>query len=635
MSEKEYIELVKKLNRYSYEYYVLDRPSIPDSEYDRLYKQVEEFEKENPDKILPESPTQRVGEAPSEKFQKSSHLTPMFSLENVFEVSQLSEWIEKIGETKFYCEPKLDGASLNLIYRNGYLVQAITRGDGEVGEDVISNAKTIPSIPLKIEEKSEIEIRGEVVILKKEFEALNSELAEDEKFSNPRNMASGSLRQLDPKVTANRRLTFIPHGIGKNSLSFNSLSETMEYIYSLGFRRVENCTTSSLSDIVNFYNSILENRDSYPIELDGVVIKIDSIPLQEKLGYRGKYPKWAIAFKFPAVEKLSTLKQVVWQVGRTGAVTPVAEIEPVEVGGVIVRRVTLHNIGEVERLGIRIGSLVTIVRRGDVIPKIVSASGGDEVVQPPNFCPVCSSKLFQDGAILKCQNLSCEAIAIHSIEYFLKSMDIKGVGTKTIEKLYQHNLIKDIEGLFNLKVEEIAQLEGFQKKSSEKIVESIHSAIGNRELWRFILSLGIEGVGEVGAKALAKEFGKDFYKKRYEEYREIDGFGEEISKSIENFCRTNTDKIERLLEILQPISEEKKEKSKLEGKRVAITGTLSVPRKEFIRIIEANGGVFSPSVTKKTDILVKGEGGGKKFQKAQELEIEIFSEKEFLNLFIC
>lgn len=632
ISEKEYIDLVKKLNRFSYEYYVLDSPSVPDSEYDRLYREIENFEKLNPTSILKDSPTMRVGDRVLDKFEKSKHLSSMYSLENIFDTKELTEWVEKVEAQTLYCEPKLDGASLNLIYRDGYLSQAITRGDGKVGEDVTENAKRIKSIPLKIAENNEIEIRGEVIILKRDFEIINSNLSK--KFSNPRNTASGSLRQLDPSVTGERRLTFIPHGVGKNSLDFSSHSQEMNYVRSLGFRDIENISSSSIDEVLNFYKKILDERDDNQIELDGVVIKVDSIKKQKELGYGVKYPKWAVAFKFPAVEQLSSLKNVIWQVGRTGVLTPVGEIEPVEVGGVVVKRVTLHNYDEIERLNIKINSNVVVVRRGDVIPKIVSASNGDEVISPPDFCPVCNSQLFRDKAVIKCQNIGCEAIAVHSIDYFLKSMDIKGVGTKIVEKLYRANIIKDIDDLFSIQKEKLLELDGFQEKSASKIIDTINSAISSRELWRFIASLGIYGIGDVGSKLLAKEFGLDFYKKSYDDFISLDGFGQEISNSIVSFIETNFEKIEHLIDVIQPIVEEKSSNSKLFSKRVAVTGALTIGRKEFVKMIEESGATFSSSITKKTDILVKGEGGGGKLKKAEELGIEICEESLFLKIFL-
>ena len=635
MHIKEYKKLVDKLNQYSYEYYVLDKPSISDSEYDKLYRQVEEFEKQYPELILQESPTQRVGDVISKKFQKRDHLTPMLSLKNVFNSDEFNEWANKVGQTEFYCEPKLDGASLNLIYKNGYLIQAITRGNGLAGEDVLLNAKTIKSIPLKIGEDRLIEIRGEAVVLKKDFEYINSQLSDDNKFANPRNMASGSLRQLNPQITAERRLTFIPHGVGKNSLPFNTLSDIMKYLYSLGFKKIEHCLTSSIDEVFNFYNHILENREDNQVELDGVVVKVDSLAEQFNLGNNIKYPKWAVAYKFPSEEKKSTLNSITWQIGRTGALTPVANIEPVEVGGVIVRKVTLHNFDEIERLKIKLGSSITVVRRGDVIPKIISASGGNEEIQLPTLCPVCSSKLIKDGAILKCISSDCQIVKIESIKYFLQSMDIKWVGKAMVDKLYENGLIREIEDLFSLRVEDLIELDGVREKTAIKTIDSINSAIGTRELWKFILSLGIEGVGSVGAKALEKEFGENFYQKGYNDFIAIDGFGDEIALSIDNFLKKNFGKIERLLDILKPkVYKDKFNKSKLYGKKIAITGTLTTTRKKFAEKIEELGAIYSSNVSSKIDILVAGENGGKKVAQAKSLGIKIMSEDEFLKVFL-
>jgi DNA ligase (NAD+) len=631
MTRKDYLKLIKKLNRYSYEYYVLDNPTIPDSEFDRLYRELEEFEKDNPDFIESDSPTKRVGGEVLDKFQKGEHLSPMWSLQNIFDESGLDEWIERVGTDNLYCEPKLDGVSLNLIYKDGKLKNGFTRGNGSIGEDVTLNAKTIQSIPLSIPHQDLIEIRGEVVILKDDFEKLNSTL--HKKFANPRNASAGSLRQLDPSITAKRKLTFIPHGVGVNSLNTSSHSQLMEKIREFGFRAVEHRETKSISEAMEFFNSILDTREENRVELDGVVLKVDSLTIQDELGYGEKAPKWAVAFKFPAVEKSSKLLNVVWQVGRTGSVTPVGEIEPVEVGGVVVKRVTLHNFDEIERLHLKIGSTVTVVRRGDVIPKIVSAFDGDKVIDAPELCPVCQSYLFKDSTIIKCQNISCEAIAINSIDHFIKSMDIKGIGKKVVEKLYKSDFIRDIEDLYTLKVEDIKELDGFQEKSSINIIEAINSSIGTRELWQFISALGIYGVGDVGAKALAQHFGDEFQNKSRDDFINIDGFGDEISDSISSFLETNIAKVQKLIDEVKPLVKTVVKDSPLSGKRVAITGTLSKPRKEFISLIEESGAIFSSSITKKTDTLVVGDGGGSKLKKAKELEIEILSEIEFLKIF--
>lgn len=630
MSDYEYLELVEKLNLHSTNYYTLDKPTISDSEYDKLYKELKAYEKANPIFISHDSPTQRVGDKILDKFEKSPHLTQMWSLDNVFDSSDFQEWSNKIDETNFYCEPKFDGASLNLIYKNGKLSQAITRGDGKIGENVIHNAKVIKHIPLEINYLETIEIRGEVVILKDDFKKLNEN--SDKEYSNPRNTASGSLRQLDSSETAKRGLTFLPYGVGENSLDFQFHHEVIEFIFSLGFLKTDSILVNNIEDVDIFYKRTLANRDENQIELDGVVIKTDNLDKQIDLGYGVKYPKWAVAFKFPAIEQESKLLNIVWQIGRTGALTPVAEIAPTEVGGVIVKRVTLHNFDEIERLNIKIGSDITVVRRGDVIPKILSASGGDsEKIEIPKNCPVCKSELFRDKAIIKCQNISCEAVAINSIEYFLKSMDIKGIGIQVVDTLFQNRLLKDFKQIFSLSKDEMLRLDGFQEKRVTNILDAIEKSVGNRELWRFITALGIYGVGEVNAKLVAKEFGKDFLEKSLDDYFKLNGFGEERANSIISFIETNREKISKLLEIVQPISDEVQNSDlKLSGKKVAITGTLSKPRKEFVSLIENYGGMFSSSVTKKVDILILGEGGGSKLKKAETLGIEVCKEEQFL-----
>jgi len=633
INDKEYLELVKKLNKRSEEYYTLDKPTISDSEFDRLYKKLEEYENAFPLFISEDSPTQKVGSKILEKFEKAEHLSQMYSLDNVFDISELAEWIQKNGETDLYSDSKFDGVSLNLIYKNGELIQGITRGDGKIGEDVTQNAKVIKKIPLKIDYLENIEIRGEVVILKDDFKKLN-EISEKQ-YSNPRNTSAGALRQLNPEITKKRNLTFIPYGIGENSLEFKAHSEIMNFLFSLGFIKTEFALTNKIDEVEKFYNHILETRSENQIELDGVVIKIDFLEKQAELGFGVKSPKWAIAFKFPAVEKKSKLLNIIWQVGRTGAVTPVAEIEPTEVGGVIVKRVTLHNFDEIERLGISIGSDITVVRRGDVIPKIISASKGGDKIRPPENCPVCQTPLLKDKTIINCQNLSCKAIAINSIEYFLKSMDIKGIGNRVVETLFENGILTNIEDVFSMSKHKILGLDGFQDKKTDNILDAIHKSIGNRELWRFITALGIYRIGEVNAKLIAKIFGTDFINKNLDDFLSLDGFGDEMANSIINFISANKEKIQRLLEIIKPIIDEVKDSSSpLFGKRVVITGTLNLPRKEFVKIIEGNGGFFTSAISKKTDILLVGVNGGSKLKKAESLGITILTEDEFLKNFL-
>ncbi|WP_297485106.1 NAD-dependent DNA ligase LigA, partial [Sulfurimonas sp.] len=384
MNKQEYINAVEKLNLWAYHYYVLDDPIMTDEGYDKLYHDVVAYEELYANEILPNSPTQRVGDVISEGFTKAKHLSRMWSLEDIFDAEGLKKWLEKTyrldDSVTFYCEPKYDGASLDLLYEDGKLVKGITRGDGSVGELITQNVKTIRSIPLTIEHKERIEIRGEVVIFKDEFEKINKERLKRSEtlFANPRNAAAGSLRQLDPKITASRNLVFLPYGVGINSLQQPLLSDKMSYIYELGFRKPPlRAVTKGYDEIQAIYEQMQNERDSYAMMLDGMVVKVNEIAAQEDMGYTVKVPRWAVAYKFPAVEKITTLKNIILQVGRTGAVTPVAIVEPTEIEGAVVERATLHNFDEIERMDIRIGDRVIILRSGDVIPKIVKVLVGE------------------------------------------------------------------------------------------------------------------------------------------------------------------------------------------------------------------------------------------------------------------
>ncbi|MEA2100607.1 MAG: NAD-dependent DNA ligase LigA, partial [Campylobacterota bacterium] len=421
MNLKQYIKAVEQLNLYSYHYYVLDNPITTDEVYDKLYHEAVSFEEKYPNELLQNSPTQRVGDSISEGFTKAPHLSRMWSLEDIFDSDGLEKWLIKTykldSNISFYCEPKFDGASLNLIYENGSLIQGITRGDGSVGELITQNVKTIKSIPLCIEHKERIEIRGEVVIFKDEFEKINElRLKNNEPlFANPRNAAAGSLRQLDSKITASRNLVFLPYGVGENQLEHKLLSQKMEFIYSLGFRKPpQSQTCKTFEDIESIYKIMNHDRDSYSMMLDGMVIKVDEISSQIDMGYTLKVPRFSVAYKFPAIEKITTIKEIQLQVGRTGAVTPVAIVEPTDIDGVVVERATLHNFDEIDRKDIKINDKVIILRSGDVIPKIIKVltherNGSEIEVKRPSTCPICDSELLDEGVLLKCQNLSCEA----------------------------------------------------------------------------------------------------------------------------------------------------------------------------------------------------------------------------------
>jgi len=643
MNYEEYKEKVKLLNKLSYYYYVLDDPQASDEEYDRLYREVVEYEKNHPDKVLKESPTNRVGDVLLEGFKKAKHISRMWSMEDVFNKQELIEWVERIqksfDEVSFVCEPKFDGASLNLIYENGFLKQAITRGDGVVGEDVTSNAKTIFSIPLKIEYKELIEIRGEVVIKKDDFEKINEQRAKDGEnlFANPRNAAAGSLRQLDPKITAKRKLYFYPWGIGENSLDFSLHSKKMEFIYELGFLKPpfsKKC--KDVECIERAYEDATNLRDSFPIMLDGMVVKVDEVSKQESLGYTQKYPRWMCAYKFPALEKTTTILDIIPQVGRTGVVTPVAIVEPVNIEGAVVERATLHNYDEIDRKDIKIGDRVIIIRSGDVIPKIIKVlksyrDGDEKEVKRPSNCPECGSELLQEDILIKCQNLSCPARVVNSIIYFASKqcLNIDGLGKKIVEQLYHAGLVKSVLDIFSLTKEELLKLEGFKDKKAQNLIDAINSVKGV-ECWRFVNSLGIEHIGEVASKKLCEKFGVELENLSKEELLQIDGFGEEMAESVLEFFRVNKELVFKLKEILQPKVPEKKQikESRFSGKTVVITGTLSKPRDEFKAILESLGAKVTNSVSKKTDFLLYGENAGSKLEKAKKLGVALLTEED-------
>jgi len=643
MTEKEYKKSIELLNKWAKAYYTEDNPLVTDEEYDKLYKEVEAFEREHPELIDKNSPTQRVGGEVLDEFQKARHLSRMWSMEDVFDENELNEWVERIyknvGVCEFYCEPKFDGASLNLIYENGTLKQAITRGDGVVGEDVTHNAKVINSIPKSINHKELIEIRGEVLMPKDEFERINEERLKkgEQPFANPRNAAAGSMRQLDSSITAKRKLLFQPWGVGVNSLGYEKLSELMGFVYELGFlsppkRKV----CENTKEIQEFYDEFVGIRDSFDVMLDGMVIKVNDIKLQEKLGYTVKYPRWMCAYKFPAIEKMTTIKDIIFQVGRTGVITPVAILEPVNIEGVVVERATLHNFDEIKRKDIRIGDKVIIIRSGDVIPKIIRVQtnfrDGDEIeVKRPTHCPVCGSELLDEGILLKCQNLLCEARVVNSIIYFAgkQCLNIEGLGEKIVKLLYDKGLVKSVLDLFELKREDLLKLEGFKEKKVDNLLNSIASIKG-AECWRFVNALGIEHIGEVASRKICEKFGVDFFGVSKEELLEIEGFGEEMAESFLEFLRVNEELVKKLIFIIEPKKPEVKKEihSPFSGKTVVLTGTMSESRDKIKEELRSLGAKVTNSVSKKTDFVVYGEDAGSKLEKAKKLGVKTITEQE-------
>lgn len=643
MTKEEYSINIEKLISWAKAYYVDDEPIASDEEYDKLARECLEFENKNPNLINPNSPNRRVGGAILKGFKKANHLSRMWSQEDVFNDKELEDWIKrasKVGDNlEFFCQPKFDGASLNLIYENGILKQAITRGDGEIGEDVTQNAMTIQSIPLEIAEKSLIEIRGEVVIKKSDFEAINIERLKNSEstFANPRNAAAGSLRQLDSSITSKRKLFFNAWGVGQNSLNFEKTSQMMDYIFSLGFVKTPMQTlVKNIDDIKKLYENMIKKRDTFPMLLDGMVIKIDDITTQQDLGFTQKFPRWSCAYKFPAVEKTTKLKDIILQVGRTGVVTPVAIVEPVLIEGANVERATLHNFDEIQRLDLKIGDEIIIIRSGDVIPKITKVlkdrrDGNEKEILKPTICPDCSSELLIEDIMIKCQNLDCPSRVVNSIIYFASKncLNIDGLGDKIVELLVNEKKIFDILDLYSLKYEDLKNLEGFKEKKINNLLNAIENS-KNSELYRVLTALGIEHIGEVASKSICSKFGLDLVDVSFEDLISIDGIGEQMANSFLEFFRVNREFVLKLFDILKPkvtIKEEAKD-NLFKNKTVVITGTMSKSRDEIKLFLEDLGAKVSSSVSKKTDFLIYGEDAGSKYDKAIELGIEILTEDE-------
>lgn len=643
MTQEQYQDKVALLKKWAHAYYVEDNPVASDEEYDRLYHEVLEYEKAHPDEIAEDSPTRRVGGIVRGEFSKAKHIKRMWSMEDVFTSEEVKEWLERveknIGECEYFCEPKFDGASMNLLYEGGRLVRAITRGDGMIGEEVTDNVRTIRSVPLTIDYEGLIEIRGEVVIRKDDFEKINAERLEEGEslFANPRNAAAGSLRQLDSSITAKRRLVFYPWGLGENSLQHRKLSEKMAYVYTLGFLEppfAQDC--KGIEEIEAFYRMLIAKRDEIPMMMDGMVLKVDEVEKQEELGYTVKFPKWMCAYKFPAVEKVTKIKAITLQVGRTGVVTPVAEIEPVNIEGAMVSRATLHNFDEIERKDIHIGDSVIIIRSGDVIPKIIKVleerrGGSEKEVKRPTECPTCGSELLDEGALIKCQNLHCPDRVINSIIHFARKgcMNIDGLGSKIVELLVKEGIIKDILDLYFIKYEDLEGLEGFKEKRINNLLDAIQATKG-APLYRLISAMGIEHIGEVASKALALEFGLGIVDATYEQIVAIDGLGEEMANSLLEFMRVNHDFVLKLFETIQPTVEEKveAEENPFKGKTVVLTGTMSASRGAIKEMLENLGAKVSGSVSKKTDFVIYGEDAGSKLDKAESLGVATLTEDE-------
>lgn len=658
-------QLRETLHYHGVKYYVEDNPEIPDAEYDRMMRELIDLEAQHPELVTLDSPSQRVGGVPLSAFESVAHEIPMLSLDNAFDDSELNAFHKRMRDRApaaafdvFCCEPKLDGLAVSLLYENGVLVQAATRGDGATGENITDNVRTIKAIPLKLQGSGwpqRIEVRGEVFMPKAGFEKLNElALKKGEKvFVNPRNAAAGSLRQLDSKITATRPLSFYAYSVGVVDGATLSESHYERFLQLKGWGLPmcpETRLVGSLDDVKAYYQDILVRRDELPYEIDGVVIKVDDVALQEQLGFVARAPRWAIAYKFPAQEEITILNEVEFQVGRTGAITPVAKLEPVFVGGVTVSNATLHNADEIERLGVMIGDCVMIRRAGDVIPQIVSVvkdrrPDNARKIVFPTHCPVCQSEVerVEGEAVARCSGgLVCQAQRKEALKHFVsrKAMDVDGLGDKVIEQLVDREMVETPADLFKLSAGVLTVLDRMGPKSAQNIVDSLNKS-KETTLPRFLYSLGIREVGEATAANLARHF-KTLDSVKYsthEQLIEVQDIGGIVASHITSFFAQdkNLKVIDELLEqgICWADIEEKSDDvpQPLAGKTVVLTGTLSqLSRSDAKAALQNLGAKVTGSVSKKTDILFAGENAGSKLAKAQELGIEIRTEQDLVEM---
>ncbi len=653
-------ELSKLIKKHNFHYHSQDKPIISDKEFDLLVKENLKLELKYPELKLKSSPNNKVGSKVLNKFKKSNHLSPMYSLSNGFNENDLFEFDERIKKflnlenkksMEYFCEPKIDGLSLNLTYRNGDLICAATRGDGSIGENVTKNIVNIQNIPqnLKYDFPDLIEIRGEVFITKSDFEQINFKLDENNKFSNPRNAAAGSLRQLDYQVSRSRPLKFLAHGIGKTSKNFLYFDVFYKNIEKWGIKKNTLCLkTSNLNSIYNFYKDLNNKRSGLDYDIDGLVIKLNDFLIQKRLGVVGKNPRWSIALKFSAEKAMTKIKDINFQVGRTGSITPVARLEKVNLGGVIISNATLHNFDEIKKKNIQIGDTVEIQRAGDVIPQVLRVFKKNvkknQLVKPPKKCPVCGSKTFKerDEAVLRCRNTyECPAQKISQIIHFIskKALNIDGFGEKQVKQFYKLGLIGDVADIFFLKNQrqKIENLEGWGKLSVENLLNSIENS-KNISLNKFIFSLGIRFIGEINAEILSFQFKsiKSFISssENTDALSNIDGLGPKAISSIKDFFSydKNILLIKKLSDVLN-ISKTKIENINnfFNGKNLVFTGSLkSISRDEAKHLAKSVGAKILSAVSKNTDFVIIGEKAGSKAKKAKELDLTILSEEDFL-----
>lgn len=657
--EQRIAELNKLLHEYGYAYYVLDKPVVADSVYDQLLHELIALEEANPSLIFPDSPTQRVGGTVVEGFKKVTHDYPMLSLSNAFNEADLQEFDRKVRQAigdhfSYVCELKIDGLAISLKYENGVFVQGATRGDGVVGEEITANLKTIHAIPLRLKEPITIEVRGEAYMPKKSFKKLNAQRADngEELFANPRNAAAGSLRQLDPKIAASRQLSTFIYAIGGDGevYGIDGHAEMLDYLEDLGFpSNKERQRCSTIEEVMAFIEHWTENRPHLAYEIDGIVIKVDRYAQQDELGYTAKSPRWAIAYKFPAEEVVTTLLDIDLTVGRTGVVTPTAILTPVQVAGTTVQRASLHNEDLIREKDIRLGDTVIIRKAGDIIPQVVGVlieqrPENSVPFEMPQNCPVCDSELIRiEGEVaLRCVNPACFAQIAESIKYFVSrnAMNIDGLGDKVVEQLLRADLIHDVSDLYHLTIEQLVELERMGEKSATNLVNAIQASKEN-SMERLLIGLGIRHVGEKAAKIVSEQFGsmEAVMAATEEQLVAIYEIGDKMASSLVEYFSNDDARavIERLAEVGVNMTFKGKKvevvvgDNPFAGKTIVLTGKLEqLTRNEAKAKIEELGGTVTGSVSKKTDLVIAGEDAGSKLAKAEQLGIEVWNEENLI-----
>ncbi len=648
-------ELRQLLNKYNHEYHVLDKPTVSDAEYDELMRQLIELETNFPELQTPDSPTQRVGGAVLEGFKKIEHTTPMLSLANAFNEADLRDFDRRVqqvvGETAYVCELKIDGLAVSLRYEQGLFILGVTRGDGTVGEDITENLKTIQSIPLRLPKPLTLEVRGEVYMSKSAFTKANEMRGKqgEELFANPRNAAAGSLRQLDPKIVALRKLSMFVYGLEQSEELINSHNDSLHMLMELDFHTNKEhrlCTT--IEDVLQFINEWTDKRASLPYDIDGIVIKVDSFAKREELGFRSKSPRWAIAYKFPAEEVVTKLIDIELSVGRTGVITPTAILQPVRIAGTTVQRASLHNQDFIRDKDIRIGDTVVVKKAGDIIPEVVMPLverriGKEHPFQMPTNCPACHSELVQleEEVALRCANSECPAQVQESITHFVSrnAMNIDGLGEKVVAQLFNDGLIVDVADLYFLNHEQLVNLERMGEKSATNLLQAIEKSKTN-SLEKLLFGLGIRHVGEKAAKLLAENFEtmEKLQSVTGEQLTEIHEIGSKMAESIVTYFsnQKNSQLIQKLEQANVNMTCTKpkviaQSDSLFFGKTLVLTGKLTqLSRNEAKEKIEQLGGKVSGSVSKKTDLVIAGEEAGSKLDKATALNIEIWDEETFI-----